>query len=63
MTDADLAAFLNLSDEDAAIIIPKLEPAKRATFERMAEVVVDLNMGVVPPGVIVCRERGRRRYP
>jgi hypothetical protein len=56
MDDASLAAFMALSDEEAAIIIPGLSPEKRAVFERMAEVVADINLGVVPEGVIVCRE-------
>lgn len=62
MDDASLAAFLNLTEEEAAIIIPSLTPAKRAVYERMAEVEVDLNMGVIPEGVIVCHPRcgGRR---
>lgn len=57
MDDASLAAFLNLTDVEAAIIIPKLTPKERALYQRMAEVVVDLNTGVVPEGVIVCRPR------
>ena len=60
VTDESLAAFLNLSSTEAALIIPRLTPERRAIYERMAEVVIDLNMGVTPPGVIVCRERGRR---
>lgn len=59
MDDASLAVFLNLSDEEAAIFIPKLTPEKRAAYERMASVVDDLNAGIVPDGVIVCRGRGR----
>lgn len=61
MDDASLAAFLNLTDEEAAILIPKMRekmPKKIALFERMAEVCADLNMGVVPEGVIVCKPRG-----
>lgn len=57
MDDASLAAFLNLTEEEAAIIIPGLTPEKRAVFERMADVVADLNMGVIPEGVIVCHPR------
>jgi hypothetical protein len=62
MDDASLAAFMNLTDAEAAIIIPSLPPEKRAVFERMASVCADLNMGIVPDGVIVCRDRkGRGR--
>lgn len=57
MDDASLAVFLNLSDEEAAIIIPKLTAEKRATYARMAEVVADLNMGVIPDGIMVCRPK------
>lgn len=57
MDDASLAAFLNLSDEEAEILIPKLSAEKRAVFERMADVVADLNMGVIPDGVLVCRPK------
>lgn len=65
MDDASLAAFLNLSDEEAAVIIPAMRPGgkfekKRAVFERMASVVADLNMGIVPDGVIVCKPKGAR---
>lgn len=55
MTAASLAAFLDLTDEEAAVILPNLTPEKRAVFERMADVVADLNIGEVPDGVIVCR--------
>jgi len=60
MSDESLAAFLNLSDAEAAAVIPKLTPEKRALYVRMAEVCADLNMGIVPDGVIVCREKGHR---
>ena len=61
MDDKSLAAFLGFTDEEAAIAIPKLKPSERALYERMADVCADLNMGVVPDGVIVCRERKGRR--
>lgn len=56
MDDASLAVFLNLTDEEAEIIIPSLTLDRRAVYERMAAVEIDLNMGVFPPGVIICRE-------
>lgn len=62
MDDASLAAFMNLTDDEAAIIIPSLSPEKRAVFERMADVVADINMGVVPDGVIVCRPKCGGRH-
>ena len=57
MTDTELADWLNITPAEAAIIIPQLTPEKRAVYERMFDVYVDLQMGVTPPGVIVCRER------
>lgn len=61
MDDVSLAVFLGLTDEEAAIIVPKITPEKRAVYERMASVEIDLNMDVVPEGVIVCRPKGCRR--
>jgi hypothetical protein len=60
MDDASLAVFLGLTEEEAAIAIPCLTPQKRALYERMTDVCADLNMGIVPDGVIVCREKGHR---
>jgi hypothetical protein len=57
MDDASLAVFLNISEAEAAVIIPGLTPAKRALYERMASVCADLNMGIVPEGVMVCRPK------
>lgn len=62
MDDQSLAAFLNLTEEEAAIIIPGLKAEKRAVFERMADVVADLNMGVVPKDVIACRPKCGGRH-
>lgn len=60
MDDASLAVYLGLSEIEAAIVIPTMPPEHRAVYERMARVEADLNMGVVPEGVIVCRERRSR---
>jgi len=54
LTDKQLAEYLGLNDDDAAIIMPKLTPGRRAAYERMAEVEANLNKGIVPPGVIAC---------
>ncbi len=62
MTDESLAVYLNLDEREAAIILPKLTAKQRAVYERMAEVEADLNMGVVPDGVIVCRPKCGGRY-
>jgi hypothetical protein len=60
MDDASLQVFLSLSDKEMAALIPQLTAAKRAVFDRMAEVEIDLNMGVVPDGVIVCNPKACR---
>jgi hypothetical protein len=57
MDNESLAVFLGLTEEEAAIIIPKLTAKERALYERMADVCADLNMGVIPEGVIVCHPR------
>jgi hypothetical protein len=57
MDDASLAAFLGFTEAEGAIAIPKLTPEKRALYERMADVCADLNMGVIPDGVIVCKPK------
>jgi hypothetical protein len=62
MNDESLAVFLNLNDEEAAKFFPKLTAEKRAVYEHMASVVADLNMGVVPDGVMVCRPKCGGRY-
>ncbi len=60
MTDTELASFLCLSPDEAAKILPKLSPERRAAYERMAEVTLELNLwqaglGPKPSGVIVCK--------
>lgn len=60
MTDEDLAAFLGLNAFEAQQMIPRFSPERRAAYERMAEVSVDLNLGTIPEGVIVCRPKGAR---
>lgn len=60
MTDESLQAFLNLSDREWAAFLPQITPEKRALYERMASVVVDLNMGIVPEGVIACHPKNCR---
>jgi hypothetical protein len=58
MSDESLAVFLGFTPEEIAAhpnLISGLSPERRALFERMADVVADLNMGVVPDGVIACK--------
>lgn len=60
MTDESLAAYLCLNAKEAAAFFAQITSEKRAVYERMAEVEIDLNMGVVPDGVIVCNPKGCR---
>jgi hypothetical protein len=60
VTDESLAVYLGLSAKEAAKFLPQITPQQRAVYERMAEVEIDLNMGVVPDGVLVCRPKGCR---
>lgn len=56
MTDDDLAKSLNIPVE----LVAKIEPAKRAAYERLIRVADELNLwqagvGPKPKSVIVCR--------
>jgi hypothetical protein len=43
MTDLELAKFLGISDDERyPRVIAKLDPKKRAAYERMADVCVEL---------------------
>lgn len=44
MTDSELAEYLHLDAELAALVIPSLTPEKRATYERMRQFEVDWNL-------------------
>lgn len=66
MTDAELAAYLHLTPAEAAIVIPKLTPEKRAVYERMKEVEIEValwmeGLGPKPQGVLIDTERSTRR--
>lgn len=68
MTDEQLARYLNLTDAEAAIVIPRLSPQKRATIERMSKVEIEISLwqaglGPKPQGVLIDldRPKGRRR--
>ena len=41
MTDAELAGYLHLTPEEAAIVLPKLTPARRALYDRMRQVELE----------------------
>lgn len=66
MTDLELAAFLGIAGR--ADIVAKLDPVKRATYERLADVSMELNLHAAglapkPKDVIVCYPRcGARKF-
>lgn len=58
MSDAELAEWLGLTAAEAAVIIPKLTPEKRAMYERMQAKYVEVMLwqeGVAPfpDGVLI----------
>lgn len=62
MTDAELAVYLNLTPAEAAIVIPQVSPEKRALYDRMRELEVevalwDAGLGPKPQGVLIDTER------
>lgn len=66
MTDAELAEYLNITSAEAAVIIPKLSPQKRAVYDRMAQVEVEAKLwmagvGPKPQGVLIDTERDIER--
>jgi hypothetical protein len=44
MTDRQLADYLRLTPDEAAIVIPKLSPGKRAVYERMKQVEIEAEL-------------------
>ena len=68
MTDAELTAYLHLTAEQAAIVLPKLSPARRAVYDRMKQVEIETNLwadglGPKPTGVLIDTERSTRKRP
>jgi hypothetical protein len=66
LNDTELAAYLHLSPEQAAIVLPKLSPERRALYDRMMEVEIEAALWVVglgpkPTGVLIDTERSTRR--
>jgi hypothetical protein len=66
MNDAELAKYLHLSPEEAAIVIPKLTPARRAVYDRMKQVEIEAalwaeGLGPKPQGVLIDTERSTKR--
>lgn len=66
MDDSDLAAGMGLKPEEAAIILPRLSPERRAAYKRLISLADELNLwsaglGPKPQGAIVCAEHKRSR--
>ena len=68
MTDEEMAAFVGLSPEEENRVgfIKGLSPEKRAVFERMANLEMELKLwqdglGPKPQGVLIDTERSTRR--
>ena len=55
LTNAQLQEFLNLSDKEAKVFFRKVTPLERETYERMYDVTISLDKGIIPKGVIVCK--------
>lgn len=65
MTDTELAEYLHLTPAEAAIVIPKLTPEKRAVYDRMKQVEIEAalwadGLGPKPQGVLIDTERSTR---
>lgn len=68
MTDEEMATFLGLSPEEEKRVefVKGLKPEKRALFERMATLEVEIKLwqdglGPKPQGVLIDTERSTRR--
>jgi len=58
MSDEELAKYLYLSPSEAAIVIPKLTPARRAVYDRMASLETEIflwqnGLAPKPTGVLM----------
>jgi hypothetical protein len=66
LTDAELTEYLHLTPAEAAIVIPRLTPARRAVYDRMKQVEIEAalwaeGLGPKPQGVLIDTERGTKR--
>jgi hypothetical protein len=66
MTDEELAEYLHLTPDQAAIVIPKLTPARRDLYDHMRQVEREAELwaaglGPKPEGVLIDTERSTRR--
>ena len=62
LSDVELAEYLHLTTAEAAIVIPKLSPAKRALYARMKQVEIEAalwaeGLGPKPQGVLIDTDR------
>lgn len=48
MSDEELAKYLHLTTAEAAIVIPKLTPQRRAVYDRMASLETDIFLFTTP---------------
>lgn len=65
MNDSELAKYLNLTPEEAVIVLPKLTLKRRALYDRMADVAVEAELwaaglGPKPTGVLLDFDRRRK---
>lgn len=51
MNDQELTEYLNLTPADAAIVIPKLTPQRRATYDRMKQLELEFDLWLIGLGL------------
>jgi hypothetical protein len=66
VNDQELAAYLHLSNHEAAIVIPKLTPERRAVYDRMKQLEVEAalwtaGLGPKPAGALIDTVRTTQR--
>lgn len=66
MDDGELARYLHLTPDEAAKVIPKLTPEKRAAYMRLGKFADDWNLyaagfGPRPTGALVDIEKSTQR--
>lgn len=62
MSDEELAEWLHLTPAEAVIVIPKLTPQRRATYDRMKALETELflwenGLGPKPQGILLDYDR------
>lgn len=65
MNDQELAEYLNLTPADAAIVIPKLTPQRRATYDRMKQLELEFDLWLIglgpKPDALIDSDRSTQR--